>query len=113
MPAALIKVADADAAINHTADASKGYRAAACFADKAGDKALESLAIVHLADLQEKQADIREEPRSLTSTHCGSIRRSPIHAAPLPTGSSTLNSCANKNSLSATFLPACYTRKTL
>jgi hypothetical protein len=57
--AALIKVADADAAINHTVDASKGYRAPACFADKAGDKALESLALVHLADLQEKQADIR------------------------------------------------------
>ena len=57
--AALIKVADADAAINHTADASKGYRAAAGFADKAGEKTLESLALVHLADLQEKQADIR------------------------------------------------------
>jgi hypothetical protein len=57
--AALIKVADADAAINHTVDASKGYRAAAGFADKAGAKTLESLALVHLADLQEKQADIR------------------------------------------------------
>jgi len=56
--AALIKVADADAAINHTVDASQGYRAAAGFADKAGEKALESLALVHLADLQEKQADI-------------------------------------------------------
>jgi tetratricopeptide (TPR) repeat protein len=57
--AALVKVADADAAINHTADASKGYRAAAGFADKAGEKTLESLALVHLADLQEKEADIR------------------------------------------------------
>ncbi len=56
--AALIKVADADAAINHTADASKGYTAAASFADKAGEKALESLAFVHLADLQEKEGDI-------------------------------------------------------
>ena len=56
--AALIKVADADAAINHNADASKGYAAAAGFAEKAGEKALESLALVHLADLQEKQADI-------------------------------------------------------
>jgi tetratricopeptide (TPR) repeat protein len=56
--AALIKVADADAAVNHTADASKGYNAAAGFADKASDKALESLALVHLADLQEKQSDI-------------------------------------------------------
>jgi tetratricopeptide (TPR) repeat protein len=56
--AAFIKVADADAAINHSSDASKGYTAAAGFADKAGEKALESLALVHLADLQEKQSDI-------------------------------------------------------
>jgi len=62
--AALIKVADADAAINHTVDASKGYRAAAGFADKAGEKTLESLALVHLADLQEKQADIRGAAQS-------------------------------------------------
>jgi hypothetical protein len=39
VPAALIKVADADAAINHTA-------------------------VVHLADLQEKQADIRGAAQS-------------------------------------------------
>jgi Tfp pilus assembly protein PilF len=56
--AALIKVADADAAINHIVDASKGYRAAAGFADQAREKTLESLALVHLADLQEKQADV-------------------------------------------------------
>jgi tetratricopeptide (TPR) repeat protein len=56
--AALIKVADADAAINRTADAAKGYAAAAGFADKAGEKALQSLALVHLADLQEKQGDV-------------------------------------------------------
>jgi Tfp pilus assembly protein PilF len=62
--AALIKVADADAAVNHTADASKGYRAAAGFGEKAGEKALESLALVHLADLQEKQSDIRGAAQS-------------------------------------------------
>jgi tetratricopeptide (TPR) repeat protein len=62
--AALIKVADADAAVNHTADASKGYNAAAGFADKAGDKALESLALVHLADLQEKLGDAGGAARS-------------------------------------------------
>ncbi len=56
--AALIKVADADAAINHGSDASKGYTAAAGFAEKAAQKALESLALVHLADLQEKQGDL-------------------------------------------------------
>jgi tetratricopeptide (TPR) repeat protein len=57
--AALIKVADADAAIHHNGDASKGYNAAAGFADKAGEKTLESLAFIHLADLQEKQSDVR------------------------------------------------------
>jgi tetratricopeptide (TPR) repeat protein len=57
--AALIKVADADAAIHHNSDASKGYNAAAGFADKAGEKTLESLAFIHLADLQEKQGDVR------------------------------------------------------
>jgi tetratricopeptide (TPR) repeat protein len=62
--AALIKVADADAAVNHNADASKGYIAAAGFADKAGDKALESLALVHLADLQEKLGDAGRAARS-------------------------------------------------
>jgi len=56
--AALIKVADADAAVNHTSDALKGYAAAAAFADRAGEKPLESLALAHLADLQEKQGDI-------------------------------------------------------
>jgi tetratricopeptide (TPR) repeat protein len=62
--AALIKVADADAAIHHDADASKGYNAAANFADKAGEKTLESLALVHLADLQEKQSDVRGAAQS-------------------------------------------------
>jgi tetratricopeptide (TPR) repeat protein len=62
--AALIKVADADAAINQIVDASQGYRAAAGFADKAGEKTLESLALLHLADLQEKQADIRGAAQS-------------------------------------------------
>jgi Flp pilus assembly protein TadD len=62
--AALIKVADADAAVNHTADAAKGYRAAAGFAEKAHEKTMESLALVHLADLQEKQNDTQGEAHS-------------------------------------------------
>jgi tetratricopeptide (TPR) repeat protein len=62
--AALIKVADADAAIHHESDASKGYNAAASFAEKAGEKTMESLALVHLADLQEKQSDIRGAAQS-------------------------------------------------
>lgn len=55
--AALIKLADVDAAINHTSDASRGYTAAAGFAEKAGQKPLASLALAHLADLEEKQGD--------------------------------------------------------
>ena len=56
--AALIKVADADAASGQATDASKGYTAATGFAQKAGQKSLESLATVHLADLQAKQGDV-------------------------------------------------------
>jgi tetratricopeptide (TPR) repeat protein len=55
--AVLIKVADADAAVNHAAKAMHGYQAAVQFAEKSGDKILESLALVHLAELQEKQGD--------------------------------------------------------
>jgi tetratricopeptide (TPR) repeat protein len=55
--AALIKVADADAAVNQAAEASKGYSAAIGYAEQAGDKALESLSLAHFADLQDKQGD--------------------------------------------------------
>ena len=55
---ALVKVADADAASNQQADALKGYNAAIQFAEKANTKTLETLALVHLADLQEKREDI-------------------------------------------------------
>ena len=55
--AALVKVADADAAGNRASDAMQGYAAAVSFAGKAGDKTMQSLALVHLADLQEKQGD--------------------------------------------------------
>ena len=53
--ATLIKVADADAAANHQDEALQGYNAAIQFAEKANDRALQSLALVHLADLQEKR----------------------------------------------------------
>jgi tetratricopeptide (TPR) repeat protein len=56
--AAFIKVADADAAANRPAEALQGYTAAVGFARKAADKRLESLALVHSAELQEKQRDI-------------------------------------------------------
>ena len=55
---ALIKVADADVGVSRTNEALKGYKAATNFAEKAREKTLESLALVHLADLQEKQTDI-------------------------------------------------------
>jgi tetratricopeptide (TPR) repeat protein len=55
--AAVIKVADADAAANHEDEAQQGYSAAIQFAEKANDKALESLALVHLADLQDKRGN--------------------------------------------------------
>jgi tetratricopeptide (TPR) repeat protein len=55
--AALIRIADADAAVNQTGDAIKGYRSAVGFAQKSGEKTLQSLALAHLADLQEKQGD--------------------------------------------------------
>jgi hypothetical protein len=42
--AVYIKIADADAAANHPAEALQGYNAAIDFAAKAGDRALESLA---------------------------------------------------------------------
>ena len=54
---ALIKVADADAAANRRADALQGYNAAVDFAGKAGDRTLETLALVRRADLQEKRGD--------------------------------------------------------
>jgi len=53
--AALIKVADADAAANQQDAAAQGYNAAIQFTEKTNAKALESLALVHLADLQEKR----------------------------------------------------------
>ncbi len=56
--AALIKVADADAAATQRDEALQGYNAAIQFAEKANAQALETLALVHLADLQEKQETI-------------------------------------------------------
>jgi len=56
--AALIKVADANAAAKQGNEAIQGYRAAIAFAEKANAKALESLALIHLADLKEKQGDV-------------------------------------------------------
>ena len=54
---ALIKVADADIAARHFSEAFAGYKAALAEAEKSGNTSLESLAVAHLADLQEKQGD--------------------------------------------------------
>ncbi len=54
---ALIKVADADVAARHFSEAFAGYKAALAEAEKSGNTSLESLAVAHLADLQEKQGD--------------------------------------------------------
>src|SRR6266513_249183 len=53
--AALIKVADRDAAGNQQDGALAGYNAAIQFAERANAPALESLALVHLADFEERQ----------------------------------------------------------
>jgi tetratricopeptide (TPR) repeat protein len=55
---ALLKVADADAAANRFSDAQLAYTSSARLAATIGDHALESLALEHLADTQEKSGDI-------------------------------------------------------
>jgi len=50
---ALVKVADADAASQRTADAMNSYHAAAQFAAKLKNPSLQSLALVHAAEAQE------------------------------------------------------------
>jgi Tfp pilus assembly protein PilF len=61
---ALIKVADADASVNRTAESQKGYHAATQFAQKLGDPTLQSLALAHQADLQERLGTNQDAARS-------------------------------------------------
>jgi tetratricopeptide (TPR) repeat protein len=61
---ALIQLADADAIGNRLGDALLGYAAAARYAEKAGQKNLESLALVHQADVQERMGDAEVAARS-------------------------------------------------
>jgi len=51
---ALIKVADADAAVGRTAEALRGYRSAGGFAERVKNPLLQSLALAHAADAQAK-----------------------------------------------------------
>jgi|HubBroStandDraft_6_1064221.scaffolds.fasta_scaffold00179_27 tetratricopeptide (TPR) repeat protein len=60
----LIKVADADASAQKTAESQKGYRAAIQFAQNLGDPTLQSLALAHQADLQERLGTKEDAARS-------------------------------------------------
>jgi tetratricopeptide (TPR) repeat protein len=66
--AALIKVGDADAAGGRVGDAVAGYEAAARDADKSGRKTLQSLALAHLAEVQDRQGDVGGALRSYQVT---------------------------------------------
>jgi tetratricopeptide (TPR) repeat protein len=51
---ALVKVADADSAAQKTSEALRGYQAASQFADKIRNPGLQSLALAHAADVEER-----------------------------------------------------------
>jgi tetratricopeptide (TPR) repeat protein len=61
---ATILLADDDARINHADAALATYLSAIALAQSAGDVKLESLALVHLGDLQEKRGDTRSAAHS-------------------------------------------------
>jgi tetratricopeptide (TPR) repeat protein len=61
---ALIKVADADAAANKIGTAVHGYQAAAQFAEKIKNSELQSLALAHMADAQERGGTIGDAAQS-------------------------------------------------
>ena len=56
---AAIQLADDDARLNKTSDASSEYASAISLAEHGNDAKLESLALAHLGDLQEKAGDVR------------------------------------------------------
>jgi tetratricopeptide (TPR) repeat protein len=61
-----IKIADADAAANQAPQAQQEYSAAIQQGQVAGDRALQSLALAHLAELQEKESQV---PAAAQSFH--------------------------------------------
>jgi tetratricopeptide (TPR) repeat protein len=65
--AVYIKVADADAEAKRPSEALHGYDAAIGFAARASDKALQSLAFAHRAELQEKLGDHAAAAQSFQS----------------------------------------------
>jgi tetratricopeptide (TPR) repeat protein len=56
---ALVQLSDDEAQLSQTEAAATGYRSAVSLADRAGDARLGSLALAHLADLEEKTGDVR------------------------------------------------------
>jgi len=60
----LIKIGDADAITGRQAEALQSYQTAANYARESGNSALESLTLIHLADLQEKQNHLSSAARS-------------------------------------------------
>lgn len=61
---ALVKVADADAAVNRNKEALQNYQAAQAFAAKLGNASLQSLAMVHGAEVQEHMGEFAEAASS-------------------------------------------------
>ena len=56
---AAIQLADDEARLNQAPGAIADYKSGAAFAERAGDQKLESVALTHLADLQEKTGDAK------------------------------------------------------
>jgi tetratricopeptide (TPR) repeat protein len=56
---ATIQLADDEAHINHAKEALTGYLSAIALAERAHDARLESLALAHLADLEERKGDVQ------------------------------------------------------
>ncbi|MGA8222577.1 MAG: tetratricopeptide repeat protein [Candidatus Acidiferrales bacterium] len=61
---ATIRLADDQARINHRNAALAGYLSAIALAERTGDARLESLALAHLGDLQEKKGDAQSAAHS-------------------------------------------------
>jgi len=89
-----IQMADDESRVNRTDAALAGYHSAISMAQRVNDDTRESLALAHLADLQEKTGDVRSAADSyqrglaLDSKSADPARRS------TPTGLTTDSSCA-------------------
>jgi len=84
---ALLKVADADATANRLSDARLAYTSSARLAATIGDHALESLALEHLADAQEKSGEFV----SAADSHQGALRADSASSDPRSAAADWLN----------------------